>query len=295
MKKSRAEKNFEIFNVILMILLCVVTLYPYLNQLAISFNDGNDTMRGGLTIFPRVFTLENYTAIFSNDSVWNAAAISVLRVVMQTVLSVAVVYLAAYALTRKGLPYRKGLTVFLMIPAYISAGTIPIYITYRYYHLINNFLVYVVPGLFSFYNMVIIRSFLQDLPASLEEAAKVDGANDFLIMYKIIFPLSLPVIATVALWVAVGAWNDWTTTLMYITNDSLYTIQYIMMRLIKESGIAQQLAQEAAMTGKTFVARTTSESVKAATLIFTTVPIILVYPFLQKYFMKGVTLGAVKE
>ncbi len=297
MRKRKSEKIFNVCNIVFMLLFCVVTLYPYINQLAISFNDGMDSMRGGITIFPRSFTTANYKAVFSSADFVSSATVSVLRVVIYTILSLFVVYSCAYGLTRKGIPFRKQITLFLMIPSYVTAGVIPIYLLYRYYHLINNFWVYVLPTTFVFYNMVIIRSFLQDIPASIEESAKIDGANDIIIMCRIILPLSMPVVATVALWCAVGAWNDWTTTLMYVTDRELFTLQYMMMRLIKESEIAQQMAVQAAMTGGAaeIVSKPTSEAVKSATLIVATIPIIVVYPFLQKYFIQGVTLGAVKE
>jgi len=297
MKQSLSEKNFNMLNIILMILICIVTLYPYLNQLAISFNDGMDTMMGGITVYPRKFTTESYKAVFSNSDFLGAVFISVTRVLLSTSLSLLVVFSAAYGLTRKNLNYRKEITLFLMIPAYISAGVIPAYMLFRYLNLINSYWIYIFPGCFAFYNMVIIRSFLQEIPESIEESAKIDGANDIQIMFMIIVPLSLPVLATVALWLSVGSWNDWTTTLMYITDSDLFPLQYLMMRLIKESETAQQMALEATMnkSANVIVSKPTSESVKAATLILTTLPIILVYPFLQKYFIKGVVLGAVKE
>lgn len=278
-----------------MLFLSVLMLYPYINQLAISFNEGMDTALGGITIFPRKFTFQNYIAVFSDDDLFGGALISISRVLLEIVLSIAVVFSAAYGLTRKKLPYRKGLTLFLMIPAYVTAGVIPIYIVYRYLGLINNYLVYIVPKMFVFYNMVIVRSFLQELPASIEESAKIDGAGDLRIMVQIALPLCKPVIATIALWIAVGAWNDWTTTLYYVTEPDLFPLQYLMMKLIKESEVAQKMAAEAAVTGTETSFIPTSESIKAATLIVTTLPIILVYPFLQKYFISGVTMGAVKE
>lgn len=278
-----------------MVLICIVSVYPYLNQLAISFNDGMDAMRGGITIFPREFTLENYKQVFSNRDFLAAAKISVLRVILSTGLGLLVTYAAAYGLTRKGLPYRKGITLFLMFPGYISAGAIPGYINLRYLGLINNFWVYILPTLFAFYNMIIIRSFLQDLPPEMEESAKIDGANDLIIMFRIIFPMSLPVVACVALWISVGAWNDWTTTLTYITDRELHTLQYLMMRLVKESEAANSMSMQQTMSGDSAVkAKVTGDTVKAATLIITTVPILCVYPFLQKYFIKGINLGAVK-
>ena len=295
MKRSIGERVFEVVNIVLMIFLSIITIYPYLNQLAISFNEGMDSLRGGITIFPRKFTLENYEAVLGNVKVVRAAILTVLRVVVNGVLTLLVTYSAAYGLSRRGLPYKKWLTLFLMIPAYVTAGTIPVYITLRSYGMINSYSLYIFLGLFSFYNMVIFRSFLQDIPYEIEESAKLDGANEILIMFKIMMPMSKPVIATVALWVMVAGWNDWTTTLMYVTDETKYTLQYLMMRLIKEADMANEIAmQNSSVIGGDSGPQMTSESVKAATLICTTVPIILVYPFLQKYFIKGVTLGGVK-
>ena len=292
MKHTRGEKIFQVVNIFIMLLVCVITLYPYLNQVAISFNEGMDAMLGGITIFPRKFTLANYAAVFNNRSMINGAYISVSKTIIHTVLGLVVLFMSAYGITRSNLPYRKGITLFLMIPCYVSAGQIPTYLLYRYLGLMNSYLVYVLPGLYSFYNMVIIRSFLQELPASIEESAKLDGANDFQIMYKIALPLSKPVMATVALWLSVGSWNGWMDTLLYITNRSLYPLTYIMMQLIKESSLAQQMATESGAEDQ--ASKPTPDTVKAATLVVTTIPIIMVYPFLQKYFIKGVTLGAVK-
>ena len=292
MKHTRGEKIFQVVNIFIMLLVCVITLYPYLNQVAVSFNEGMDAMLGGITVFPRKFTLANYSAVFNNRSMINGAYVSVSKTFIHTILGLTVLFMSAYGITRSNLPYRKGITLFLMIPCYVGAGQIPTYMLYRYLGLMNSYLVYILPGLYSFYNMVIIRSFLQELPASIEESAKLDGANDFQIMYKIALPLSKPVMATVALWLSVGSWNGWMDTLLYITNRSLYPLTYIMMQLIKESSLAQQMATESGAEDQ--ASKPTPETVKAATLVVTTIPIIMVYPFLQKYFIKGVTLGAVK-
>lgn len=276
-----------------MIILMIVMVYPYLNQLAISFNEGMDAMSGGITILPRKFTLENYRTVFANKDILNGSIISVSRVILGTFFTLTILFSSAYGITRKSLPFRRELTLFLMIPAYVSAGIIPVYILYRYLHLMNHYLVYILPFGYSFYNMVVLRSFIQGLPESLEESAKMDGANDIVIMYKIIMPLCLPVLATVALWISVGNWNDWTTTLLYITNKKLYPLQFLMMKLIKENTLAREVAEQSSQIGLT--RQPTPETIKAATLIVTTIPIIMVYPFLQKYFIQGVTLGAVKE
>ncbi len=294
MRRSVGEKIFNVFNIIFMILLCVITIYPYLNQFAISLNEGMDTMLGGITVFPRKFTLDNFRTVLSNKDFIQAAWISVTKVVLYVALSLAVTFFAAFALTRKGFPCKRKFTLYLMIPAYVTPGVIPLYILYRYLGLIDNYLVYILPGAFIFYNMVIIRSFLQEIPESIDESALIDGANEFQIMYKITVPLSLPVLATVTLWLAVGAWNEYNSTLMYVTRNELFTLQYLMMQMIKESELVQQMAVESAMGNVNATVQPTPDSIKAASLMVTTIPIIMTYPFLQKYFVKGVTVGAVK-
>lgn len=294
MKRTALEKIFNVCNIILMVILCVIMIYPYLNQIAISLNEGMDTMAGGITILPRKFTLANYKTVLLNPDILQAAFISVTKVILHVALALIITFFAAYALTRRGLPSKRGFTLFLMIPAYVTAGVIPIYILYRYLGLIDNYWVYVLPESFVFYNMVILRSFLQDIPESIDESAMIDGANEFQSMYKITLPLSLPVLATITLWVAVNSWNEYNLTLMYVTNKKLYTLQYVMMQLVKESELVQQMAIQSAMGNTNASAQPTPDSIKAATLIVTTIPIIMIYPFLQKYFVKGITVGAVK-
>lgn len=294
MKKTKvADVCINAFIFILLFTFCIACLYPFINQIAISLNEGMDTSRGGITLFPRKFTFENYTSLFSDSSYLNAGIITILRTILTTLLHVTVVFAAAYALTRKELFGRKFITTVFALTMYLQAGLIPIYILYRYLGLINSFWVYVLPYGFSFYNMIIVRSFIQEIPESLEESALIDGANEITILFKVIFPLSLPVLATVALWTVVGQWNDWTSSLYYVTNKKLYTLQYVLMRVIKQG---EQLRKDAHLQGETIdsAVKTTSESLKAAMLVATSLPIIAVYPFLQKYFVKGVTLGAVK-
>lgn len=297
-KRSRSYKIFTVCNVTLLLLLCVTMLYPYLNQLAIAFNEGTDTSRGGITIFPRKFTWDNFEAVLNDPNVLSAAAISVARTVTTVVFSLIVTFSSAYALTRRSLKGHRFITLYYIITMYIGAGIIPTYILYRHLGLMNNFFVYVIPFGMSVYNMLIMRSFIEGIPVSLEESALIDGANEVQVMYKIIVPLSKPVLATVALWVAVGQWNDYTTSLYYVTERSLFTLQYMMMRMIKHGEVIKSMIEEAVRKGgdptQLQMLTTTSASTQAAMLIVTTVPIICVYPFLQKYFVKGVTLGAVK-
>ena len=297
MKLSKSYKTFLAINAFVLIIISILMLYPYLNQLAIALNDGNDSALGGVTIFPRKFTLLNFQTILSDPSVGKAAFVSVLRTVLNVFIHLFVTFSAAYALTRKNLKGRSMINKILMLTMYLNAGTIPTYILYRYLGLINNFWVYVIPYSFSFYNMIIMRSFIQELPISLEESALLDGANEFKIMMKIIVPLSKPVLATIALWVAVGQWNDYSSTLMYVTDKNLFSLQYLMLRIIKQGEALKQIGLDQAMGADTSAAtaQTTSESIKAAMLIISTIPILCVYPFLQKYFVTGIVMGAVKE
>lgn len=205
--------------------------------------------------------------------------------------------MAAYVLMNKKFHGRNVFIYMFLIPMYFGGGIIPQYILYSKVNLLNNFLVYILPGCFSMYNTIIIRSYLESIPSSLAEAAKIDGANDLRIAFQVILPLAKPVMATVGLWTMVGAWNDWTTTLYFVTKKDLYTLQYVLMRLLKENQAIQSMISQAAMNGEVLdiSMNVTSESIQAAQLIVTTIPIVLVYPFLQKYFIQGMTLGAVKN
>lgn len=290
-------KIFKVFNALLMIFIAVAMLFPYLHVLAKAFNEGKDAMLGGILIWPRAFTLENFRVILSGSTFKNALAVSVTRVLVGVVLGLFVQFSAAYALTRKNFIGKKIITNLFVFSMYVSAGMIPTYVLYSKIGLLNSFWVYILPGLFSYYNIVIIRTFMQTtIPASLEESALIDGANEFVIFIKIILPLSKPILATMALWIMVAHWNDWTTTLYYIRKPNLYTLQYIMMQIVKESERAQKAVAAALESGMdaSNVQQTTSEALSAAQVIVSTLPIVCVYPFLQKYFVKGIMLGSVK-
>lgn len=299
MKKDKGQRIFEVFNIAFMILLCVVTLYPYINQLAVSLNDGQDTIFGGITFYPREFTWQNYITVFTNSGFVNSLVVSALRVVLGTALGIILITGAAYAITKKNLPGRNFFVSLLIVPTFISGGLIPMYMLYRYLHLMNNFFVYIFPMAFVFYYMIIVRTYLQSIPASLEESAVIDGANEVQVLFQIMLPLSMPVMATVALWLGVTHWNDWTTSLYFVTKKNLFTLQYIMYKVVKEAELVNEMAAAAAMTSGGAVnarpIKVTPESVKSATIIVATLPIVMLYPFLQKYFIKGVMIGAIKE
>ncbi|GIP58888.1 carbohydrate ABC transporter permease [Paenibacillus sp. FSL W8-0186] len=293
---SRSPQDW-IFNIIVYLLvsiITIITLYPFLNVLAISFNDSVDTVRGGVTIYPRKFTLENYKQIFSYSSLLTGFKISVYRTLAGTLAGLVSGSMVAYTLARTDFQGRKFVSTFLAITMYVSGGLIPGFILIKNLDMINTFAVYILPGLVSAFNIFVIRSFIDGLPFALQESAKIDGANDFTIYWRIILPLCKPALATVALFLAVGQWNSWFDTYLYNgSNDALTTLQYELMKVLQSTTTNANNMRGGNMTE--LMAQVSPDSVKMAITIVATVPILVVYPFLQKYFVKGMTLGAVKS
>ena len=291
-KRSTKDIIFDTIIAIFLIVFVIVTLYPIINTLAVSFNDGIDSVRGGIHLWPRIFTLQNYKTVFANQNLGQAAFISVARTVIGTVLSVFLTAMLAYVLSRKEFIYKKQLSFIYVLTIYVSGGMIPTYILMKELHLLNNFWVYIIPGLISAFNMIVIRTFINGIQYSLIESAKIDGAGDFRIFIQIILPLCKPVLATVALFVAVGQWNSWFDAMLYCSADnSLTTLQYELMKLLS-STTTQGASAEVMKNAGSIV---TPTSIRAAITIVTAVPIVCLYPFLQRYFVSGLTIGGVKE
>lgn len=288
---------FTTVNMVFMISLVLVTLYPMLNTLAVSLNDGIDTVRGGIYLKPRVFTWANYKSIFSKGNMATAFFISASRTVIAAVLNVTFTAMVAYTLTRKDYMFKKFITIVYVLTMYFNAGLIPTYMQIKDLHLLNTFAVYILPGLVSAFDLIVVRTFMKTIPESLVESAQIDGACDFRIFWSIMFPLSAPVLATIALFCAVGAWNSWFDTFLYNgSSKNLTTLQYEMMKLLSAT-MNQAGTNSAAMAarGEGATGLQTPVSTRAAITIVASVPILCVYPFLQKYFVQGMTLGGVKE
>jgi putative aldouronate transport system permease protein len=276
-----------------MITLIVVMLYPFLNVLAVSFNDSMDTVRGGITVFPRQPTLSNYGEIFGYPQLLRALFISVLRTAVGTVTGLFSTAMVAYVMSRTDFFALKPVSVLFVITMYVSGGLIPDYMLMRNLGLMNKFAVYILPGLISVFYVFVIRSYIDGLPFELQESAKLDGANDLFIFLRIILPLCLPVIATVSLFIAVGQWNSWFDTYIYAgSNKSLTTLQYELQKILANSQISNQDMYRTLRPGQSM--SVSPESIRMAMTIVATVPILVVYPFMQKYFVKGLTLGAIK-
>ena len=287
---------FGVINGLIMLFVIVVMIYPFWTTIAVSFTDAQDTLRGGIKLWPRVFSTYSYESVFKNNLMLPATINSVLRTVLSTVFGVLVGSLIAYVLSRKELVGRKFITTYFLVTMYISAGLIPTYFLMKDLHLLSNFAVYVVPGLVSVYNIIVIKSFMQSLPDSLTEAAMVDGAGHFRCYWQIVLPCCKPVLATIALWCAVGSWNQWFDTFLYASGaDHLTTLQYEMMKLLSSAMQSGRDQSSVFGSGQQIANTITPTSIRAAVTIVASVPILVVYPFMQKYFVKGVTLGATKE
>lgn len=293
-KTSVADKIFVVCNTLFMIAFVVITLYPVLNTLAISLNDGIDAVRGGIHLIPRKFTLQNYKTVLQKQNMLTGAYITVLRTVIGTVLALVTNALLAFVVSRKRFIFKTQLSLFWVITMYVNGGMIPIFLLYKNLHLTNSFWVYIIPGMISAWNMLVIRTYMLGLPDSLEESAQLDGAGYWTIFSKIISPLCKPVYATVALFVAVGQWNSWFDAMLYNRMKTEYTtLQYELMKLL--SSVMQQSGSAANAAATTSASAVTPVSVRSAATIATMLPIICLYPFLQRYFVTGLTIGGVKE
>ena len=293
LKSSAMDKVFVACNTIFLVLFVIITLYPVLNTVAISFNDGIDAVRGGIHLWPRIFTLSNYKTVLNQQNIITGAVVSVARTVLGTIFSLATNALLAYVISRKRFLFRSQLSLFWVITMYVNGGMIPTLILYRNLNLTNTFWVYIIPGMISAFNVLVLRTYMEGLPSALEESAMIDGANDFTIFTRIISPLCKPVYATVALFVAVGHWNSWFDAMLYNRMNAQYTtLQYELMKLL--SSVMQQ-SGSATTGGNTAAAAVTPVTVRAAATVVTMLPIILLYPFLQRYFVSGMTIGSVKE
>ncbi len=274
----------------------IITIYPIINTLAISFNDALDAMRGGVYIWPRKWSFNNYRTVLHKDSITTGLYVSVLRTVVGTVVQLSVTALISFVLSRKNFIFSKQISMLFVLTMYVNGGLIPSFLLLRHLGFMNNFWVYIIPGMVSAFNMLVIRTYMNGLPDSLEESAMMDGAGYFKIFTRIIVPLCKPVFATIALFIAVGQWNSWFDTMLYNRMaDNLTTLQYELMKLLSSVSQLSGDANTSSLTSSVTSVQVTTKSVRAAATILTCLPIVALYPFLQRYFITGLTIGGVKE
>lgn len=291
-RRTAEDRIISLVIGIIMFTVFFVTFYPFWYALVLSFNQGTDALLGGIYLFPRKITTENYAAVFSIDYIPTAFLVSVSRTVLGAVACVIFTGLFAYACSHKRLLFRKFYITVMIITMYFSGGLIPQYMLYKSLGLMNSFWVYIVPNLFSAFNAIIMINAFREIPESLEEAAHLDGANDLLIFLRIIIPISMPTMATMALYSGVWHWNSWSDSAFFVTDKSLKTLSNVMITLINQSESAAQTMVGQVNRGSVTY---TSMTLRPAAMVICVIPIVVVYPFLQKYFVKGVLLGSVKE
>lgn len=285
--RSRGDKIFDAVIALILILLAAVTIIPFMQVVTISLSPIEVINKFGQHIIPEKITLEGYRTVFKHQTIWNGYLNTIVRTVVGTVLSVFLYICGAYPLSKKHMPNKKFWTLMIIFTMYFSGGLIPNYLLVtKTLGMKDSFWSLILPGAMSAYTLIIVRNFFMEIPEEIEESAKLDGANDIRILFGIIVPLSKPVLATVSLWTVVYHWNSWFDCMLYISDEKRHVLQLILRRILLE-GQVQDLTMIAGSTVNT-------DSVKMAALVVATLPIIIIYPFLQKYFVKGVMVGAVK-
>lgn len=300
LKRPTSSYIIQGFIYVFLVFLAIVTLYPFWYAFILSLNDGRDAIRGGIYLWPRVFTTKNYATAIEHPTIIPAFQISLLRTVLSIVIGLVFNSLLAYALTKKDLPGRTFIIFFFYFSTLFGGGIVPTYILYRQIRLLNSFWVYIIPGIYSFFNVIILRTAFYTIPESLSESARIDGASEFRIFLQIILPLSLPTLATIALFIGVGSWNDWFTGQYFVTDSRKWPAATLLNSIMAgvtalqapASDTGQQSQFNEALQSRQNV---TAEALKMTFLMILTLPIVFIYPFVQKYFVKGVMIGSIKE
>lgn len=287
--KKPKDKAFDVVNYIVMFLLAVSILLPFIYLLAQSFSSPGHAASSKISLLPRGFTLSNYKAIATNRFIWNGYYNTLIRTVVGTALSLLMTSVGAYCLAKPHFPHRNFWTFFVVFTMFFSGGLIPDYLLINSLGLINNRLALILPTLVGAYNLIIMRNYFMQLPVEIEEAGKIDGAGNLRILFGLIFPISKPMLATVGLWIAVAHWNAWFDCLIYIQDAEKFVVQIVLRRIVLEGTQQMMDSTQAQMDYQA-----SPEAIKAACIFFTTLPILCVYPFIQKYFVKGVIVGALK-
>lgn len=288
-KFSKGEKIFDVFNFIIMILLCASTLYPFIYLVSMSLS--TSSINVSISLIPKEITFDYYLRVFKNDLIISGYINTIIRTVSGTLLSLIATFAMAYPLSKKYFLYRNFWTAIIVFTMFFDGGLIPSYILIKNLHLYDTMWSLILPGLVSAFNLIIVRNFMMGIPDSLEESAKIDGANEVQILVRIILPMCKPILATLALWILVGHWNAWFDCMIYIKSVKKQVVQLIMRSIVMQGSSQYADMSSSSADSKAVIS---PEGLKAATIMVTTIPILAVYPFVQKYFVKGVMIGAIK-
>lgn len=275
--------------------LFVVTFLPFWQIFILSINDGTDSLRGGFMLWPRVLNVESYRTVFANAEILSSIRLTLVRTLLGAPLSILCIALLAYSLSKKHLVGGRAINLFFIFTMYFSGGIIPTYMIIKSVHLIDSFWVFIFPGLINIFWMVLVRTYMEQLPREIEESAEIDGANDVRIFVSVILPVCVPVLATIGLFAAIFHWNAWYDSYIYTYKPELKTLQAVLVKILNQYQTGDMLSHSQQLASDVKKTPVTSESIRMTVTMVATLPIILVYPLLQRFFLKGMLLGAVKN
>lgn len=298
MKKTTSDIAFNILNYTFFILFTIICVYPFYYILINTISNNTMSANGLIRFLPSGIHLDNYKQILKLGGIGQAALISVLRTVIGTVCTVLASGFLGYMLSQEKMWKRKFCYRFLIATMYFNAGLIPLYLTMKNLHLVNNFLVYIIPAIVQPFNIILVKTYTESIPKSLQEAAEIDGAGFMKIFWKVILPVSKPILATIAIFSAVGQWNSFQDTLIYITDNKLYSLQYLLYTYINQanslSTMIKNTTSATSLNMDSLMNQQTPTSIRMTVTAVVVIPILLVYPMFQKYFVKGIMIGSVK-
>ena len=294
MRRTTGEKVYNVFNIIVLSMFTLICVYPFYYLIINSFSDNNAAAAGEVMWWFKGFHLQNYKDVLSLDGLATAAWISVARTVIGTVLTVLASAYLGFMFTQQKMWARSFWYRFVVITMYFNAGLIPMFITMKNLHLTNNFWVYILPAIVQPFNIILVKTYIESIPASLQEAAEVDGAGTLTVFYKIVLPMCTPILATVAIFSAVNQWNSFQDTLIYMTDSKLYSLQYLLYTYINQASALANAAKANAASVATLASAATPTSIRMTVSVIVVLPIMFTYPFFQRFFVKGMMLGAVK-
>ena len=289
MKESIGDRIFKAITVMIVVFVAVCCLLPFLYIIAVSFSDKNAVLRNEVFLWPVHYDLTAYQSIFRNQSLVRSMWFTIVITIIYTLISILITVLCAYPLSRPHLKLKKPLLIYVLFTMYFSGGMIPEYVNIKNLGLLDTAWALILPGCLSTYNMILVKSFFQNIPREVEESASIDGANDLVILVRIVLPLSKAMLATIALFYAVSRWNGFMDSLLYVTKESMYTLQVRLRQLIQSSQVTE-FKEDIPQNKEKVIA----ETIKAACMVFSMIPVMVLYPWLQKYFVKGVMIGSVK-
>ncbi|MBI0065037.1 MULTISPECIES: carbohydrate ABC transporter permease [Bifidobacterium] len=297
-RRSKGEKVYNVFNIAFFVLFAFICTYPFYYLIINSISDNDASAAGDVNWFPQGFHLENYKAVFKLEGLGDAAMVSLGRTVIGTALTVMASAFLGFMFTQKKMWHRSFWYRFVIITMYFNAGLIPMFITMKNLGLTNNFWVYILPAIVQPFNIILVKTYIESIPSSLQEAAEVDGAGTMTVFRKIILPMCTPILATVAIFSAVGQWNSFQDTLLYMSDSKLYSLQYVLYLYINQAAALASSVKASgtgsALNAAAMATQQTPTSIRMTVAVIVVLPILFVYPFFQRYFVKGMMLGAVK-